>query len=69
MARMLTLKQQKEMVDYFIDNGFFNYFDTAHGYLDGKSELAIKEEDKVKHVGLSFHDKAEFLDKIFYRIS
>ena len=26
----------KEMVDYFIDNGF-NYFDTAHGYLDGKS--------------------------------
>lgn len=31
-----------EMVDYFIDNGF-NYFDTAHGYLDGKSELAIKE--------------------------
>ncbi|MCF0110965.1 MAG: aldo/keto reductase, partial [Erysipelotrichaceae bacterium] len=30
------------MVDYFLDNGF-NYFDTAHGYLDGKSETALKE--------------------------
>ncbi len=34
--------QMKEMVDYFISNGF-NYFDTAHGYLGGKSELALKE--------------------------
>ncbi len=30
-----------EMVDTFIENGF-NYFDTAHGYLGGKSEVAIK---------------------------
>lgn len=30
------------MVDIFLDNGF-NYFDTAHGYLDGKSETAIRE--------------------------
>ena len=29
------------MVDIFIENGF-NYFDTAHGYLDGKSEIALK---------------------------
>ncbi len=29
------------MVDAFLDAGF-NYFDTAHGYLDGKSEQAIK---------------------------
>ena len=28
------------MIDQFIDAGF-NYFDTAHGYIDGKSELAI----------------------------
>lgn len=34
--------QTKEMVDIFLENGF-NYFDTAHGYLNGKSELAIKE--------------------------
>ena len=31
-----------DMVDYFLENGF-NYFDTAHGYLGGKSELAIRE--------------------------
>ena len=29
------------MVDAFLDAGF-HYFDTAHGYLDGKSELALK---------------------------
>lgn len=126
-----------KMVDTFIESGF-NYFDTAHGYLDGKSEIAIrdcltsrypresyiltdklsehtfrthddirpifqkqleacgveyfdfylmhaqnakffekykkcrayetafelKEEGKIKHVGLSFHDKANVLDRI-----
>ena len=126
-----------KMIDTFLDNGF-NYFDTAQGYLDGKSELALKKcltnrypresyiltdklsphlfnseadirpaferqleacgveyfdfylmhcqlrsnydkyqscrayeiaqelksEGKVKHVGFSFHDDAEFLDKI-----
>ena len=126
-----------KMVDIFLDNGF-NYFDTAHGYLEGKSEIALreclakryprdkyiltnklttnyfnsekdiepffdnqlkwcgvdyfdfylmhsqnaefykkykkchayeaaqklKEKGKVKHVGLSFHDKAEVLDMI-----
>lgn len=125
------------MIDAFIENGF-NYFDTAHGYLDGKSEKAIhtcltsryprekyiltnklsshhflkreeirplfesqleacgvdyfdfylmhaqdakvyekykklgayeealelKREGKIKHFGLSFHDKAYVLDKI-----
>ena len=133
----VDIEQFKEMTDYFLDNGF-NYFDTAHGYIDGKSELAIKEaltkrhardeylltdkltepyfnkeedirpffqsqldacgveyfdfylmhaqnatnfekfkkcnayetafklkeEGKIKHVGISFHDKAEVLDKI-----
>lgn len=29
------------MVDTFLDNGF-NYFDTAHGYIQGKSEIALK---------------------------
>ena len=125
------------MVDRFIDKGF-NYFDTAHGYHDGKSEIAVREcltsrherneylltdkltdeyfkseedirpliqlqldtcgveyfdfllmhnqnsknydffkkchayetafelkkEGKVHHVGISFHDKAEMLDRI-----
>ena len=126
-----------DMVDYFIANGF-NYFDTAHGYLGGKSETALhdcltsrysheqytltnkltesffeteadirpffekqlkicgveyfdfylmhaqnannfkkfkrcrayetafelKKEGKIKHVGLSFHDSADVLDRI-----
>ena len=30
------------MIDYYIENGF-NYFDTAHGYLKGKSETAIRD--------------------------
>ena len=126
-----------QLVDTFLENGF-NYFDTAHGYLNGQSEVAIrkcltsrhpresyvltnklstlhfeKEEDirplfesqletcgveyfdfylmhaqnasrhkkylacrayeiaaelkaegKIRHVGISFHDTAEVLDKI-----
>lgn len=32
----------KRMVDAFLTAGF-NYFDTAHGYLNGKSEIAIRE--------------------------
>ncbi len=31
-----------KMVDTFIEEGF-NYFDTAHGYLNGKSEIALRE--------------------------
>ncbi len=135
--KKVDIPQTIKMVDAFIDNGF-NYFDTAHGYLDGKSELALKEsltsryprdkyiladklsnnffekqedirplfqkqldacgveyfdfylmhaqtaalfekykncrayetafelktEGKIRHVGLSFHDSAEVLDKI-----
>lgn len=125
------------MIDEFLDAGF-NYFDTAHGYIDGKSEIAIKdclcarhdrerfvlanklsywcfekeedilplfekqlescgveyfdfylfhcinhegyakhkacnsfeiikklkEQGKIKHIGMSFHDTAEFLDMV-----
>ena len=126
-----------KMIDYYMEQGF-NYFDTAHGYLGGKSETAIrdclssryprekyiltdkltepyfksqeeirpffekqlewcgveyfdyylmhaqdkniyehfqkchayeeclklKEEGLIKHLGISFHDKAEVLEKI-----
>ena len=31
-----------KMVDAFVDAGL-NYFDTAHGYIDGKSETAIRD--------------------------
>lgn len=133
----VDLAEFSRMVDTFIAEGF-NYFDTAHGYLGGKSEIAVREgltkrypresyiltdkltgnffnseeeirplfqsqleacgvdyfdfylmhsqnksifekfkkcrayetafalkaEGKVKHVGLSFHDRAEVLDEI-----
>lgn len=34
--------QFSKMIDKFLQEGFI-YFDTAHGYLDGKSEIAIRE--------------------------
>lgn len=134
-----TVNEEKfsEMIAHFLAEGF-NYFDTAHGYLDGQSEIALnhcltskyprssyvitdkltepyfhdeasvkpfiesqlkilgvdyidfylmhaqgkqnypkfqrcrayeqafemKKEGKLKHVGISFHDSAEFLEKI-----
>ena len=133
----VNLEETKQMVDAFLDAGF-NYFDTAHGYIQGKSETALKacltsryprdkyiltnklsggffkteadirplfesqleacgvdyfdfylmhaqgegcyphykkcrayetafelkKEGKVRHVGISFHDRAEFLEQI-----
>ena len=38
----VDMPQFCEMVDAFLDSGL-NYFDTAHGYLSGKSELALRE--------------------------
>ena len=38
----VDFEQTKKMVDLFLEKGF-TYFDTAHGYLDGKSEIAVKE--------------------------
>ena len=37
----VELAETTQMVDAFMDAGF-NYFDTAHVYLQGKSELALK---------------------------
>ena len=64
------------MVDTFLENGF-NYFDTAHGYLDGKSEQALKEclvkrynrEDYilVNKLTTSFFDKEEDIAPFFER--
>lgn len=38
----VDIPQTSAMVDAFLEAGF-NYFDTAHGYLNGKSELALRE--------------------------
>ncbi len=37
----VDIEQTKQMVDLFISRGF-TYFDTAYGYLNGKSEAAAK---------------------------
>ena len=38
----VDITETTRMVDEFLAQGF-NYFDTAHGYIGGKSELALKE--------------------------
>ncbi len=38
----VDLEAVTQMVDTFLEMGF-TYFDTAHGYLDGKSETALRE--------------------------
>ena len=35
-------EELSRMVDTFLERGFC-YFDTAHGYLEGKSEVALRE--------------------------
>lgn len=37
----VDIEQTKQMVDLFLEKGF-TYFDTAYGYLNGKSEEAVK---------------------------
>lgn len=38
----IDLDETNRMIDAYLDAGF-NYFDTAHGYLDGKSERALHD--------------------------
>ena len=67
-------EQVNLMVDRFLENGF-NYFDTAHGYLDGKSEIAIrncfaKRHERSKYVltnklSTHFFDKEEDIIPLF----
>ena len=47
-------EQVCKMVDRFLERGF-NYFDTAHGYHDGLSEIAVKE------CLTSRHDRSEYV--------
>ena len=51
-----------KMVDAFLDAGF-NYFDTAHGYLDGKSETALRECLTSRYP----RDRYILTDKLFLR--
>ena len=38
----VDIPETKKMVDAFLEAGF-NYFDTAHPYIKGKSEQAVKQ--------------------------
>lgn len=42
VGELVDMEQSKQMVDRFMEAGF-NYFDTAHLYIQGQSEQAIKE--------------------------
>ena len=42
LGEEVDYEETKKMVDFFLNAGF-NYFDTAHGYLNGKSEIALRE--------------------------
>ena len=46
----VDIPETKRMVDAFLEAGF-NYFDTAHGYLQGKSETALKESSPAATPG------------------
>ena len=41
-GKEVDFEETSKMVDMFLANGF-NYFDTAHGYLEGQSEIALKK--------------------------
>ena len=53
-VRIIDNDEVCKMVDTFIDNGF-NYFDTAHGYHNGLSEIAVRE------CLSSRHDRSEYI--------
>lgn len=38
----VDIEETSKMIDRFLESGF-NYFDTAHGYINGLSELALRE--------------------------
>ena len=44
----VDIDQTKEMTDLFLDSGF-TYFDTAYGYIEGKSEAAAKTAIVDRH--------------------
>ena len=60
------------MIDYFIDNGF-NYFDTAHGYIDGKRfgfniGYGFGNTTRATENMIFYDGKCHKLDKIYFDI-
>ena len=54
-----------EYFDYYLmhaqEKDIFEYFKRARAY---ETAFALKAEGKIRHVGISFHDKAEVLERI-----
>lgn len=44
----VNYEMTNQMIDRFIESGF-NYFDTAHGYLEGRSEIAVGRCLSARH--------------------
>lgn len=38
---LIDIEQSKQMIDTFLEAGF-NYFDTAHGYMEMRNEATLK---------------------------
>ena len=72
----VDLPTVQKMVDTFLEMGF-RYFDTAHGYLDGKSETALREcltsryprEQYIltNKLSVNFFDKEEDIRPLFQK--
>ena len=60
----VDIEETRKMVDTFLDAGF-NYFDTAHGYIQGKSETAIKECLAERHPRESYVLTNKLTDSFF----
>ncbi len=50
----VDIEQTKKMADLFLEKGF-TYFDTAHGYINGKSEESVKTVLVERHPRDSFY--------------
>jgi len=53
LEKEVDIEQTKQMVDLFLERGF-DYFDTAYGYIGGKSEMAVKTALVERHPRESF---------------
>ena len=72
----VDLPAVQKMVDTFLEMGF-SYFDTAHGYLDGKSETALRECLTSRYpreryiltnkLSVNFFDKEEDIRPLFQK--
>ena len=65
-GREVDYPQFCDMADEFLSSGF-NYFDTAHGYLGGKSETAIRDCVSARHERESFSLTDKLTENFFHK--